>query len=548
MSAIFYHPEAYSTSGPKLMGRHAAGESFLRAWLTHHPPGPFWLHVDKPEHAEGFVRTARAMGRQDPVQAVGRAQLPRLVEAGTVFFPGPTLAPEARLRSVHGDARWSLCGITHTTSSARAMDAIADWVTAPVQDWDAVICTSTAVKGHVMRILEAEIERLQARLGMRQRVLPQLPVIPLGIHTQDFVFTPDQRHQARQAVGASDRTRVVLFMGRLSFHAKAHPLAMYQALEQACQTCGEDVLLIECGWHGNDAIRQAFADAVRTAAPTLRTLTLDGRDPTARQTAWASADIFCSLSDNIQETFGLVPLEAMAAGLPVVVSDWDGYRDTVREGVDGWRIPTCMPPPGTGRDLAWRHAADIDTYDMYCGHTSSMVAVDVGAAARAFVQLLTSPTLRRQMGEQGRARARAQFDWSVILPQYQALWEDLARRRAGASLRPLRHAWPARMDPFDAFSHYASHVLTPNARVGLRAGADSIASFERLSTLAMVNYAKAALPSPEELRPLLEALLSGPRTVEQILLTVAPKRQGLVLRALVWLLKLDVLVVHPLQS
>ena len=45
-----------------------------------------------------------------------------------------------------------------------------------------------------------------------------------------------------------------------------------------------------------------------------------------------------SLSDNIQETFGLTPLEAMASGIPVIVSDWDGYRSTVRDNKDGFRI------------------------------------------------------------------------------------------------------------------------------------------------------------------------------------------------------------------
>ena len=36
MSAcIYYHPEAYTTSGPKLMGRNAAGESFLRGFVSH---------------------------------------------------------------------------------------------------------------------------------------------------------------------------------------------------------------------------------------------------------------------------------------------------------------------------------------------------------------------------------------------------------------------------------------------------------------------------------------------------------------------------------
>ncbi|MBI3542646.1 MAG: glycosyltransferase, partial [Deltaproteobacteria bacterium] len=62
---------------------------------------------------------------------------------------------------------------------------------------------------------------------------------------------------------------------------------------------------------------------------------------------WQAADIFCSLADNVQETFGLTPLEAMAAGLPQVVSDWNGYRDTVRHGVDGFRVPAF---PAVERD------------------------------------------------------------------------------------------------------------------------------------------------------------------------------------------------------
>ena len=48
---------------------------------------------------------------------------------------------------------------------------------------------------------------------------------------------------------------------------------------------------------------------------------------------YGMADVFVSPSDNIQETFGLSVIEAMASGLPVIVSDWDGYRDTVVDGV-----------------------------------------------------------------------------------------------------------------------------------------------------------------------------------------------------------------------
>jgi glycosyltransferase involved in cell wall biosynthesis len=192
-------------------------------------------------------------------------------------------------------------------------------------------------------------------------------VIPLGVHTSDFAFTDTQKSIARSSLDISPETLVVLFMGRLSFHAKAHPLAMYQALEAAVKSTGKSVVLIECGWHANEFIKKAYTDAALLACPSVQVITLDGRKAADRQTAWASADVFCSLSDNIQETFGIVPIEAMAAGIPVVVSDWDGYKDTVRDGIDGYRIATFMPQAGTGKDLALRHALEIDSYDMYCG-------------------------------------------------------------------------------------------------------------------------------------------------------------------------------------
>ena len=545
-AAIYYHPEAYTTSGPKLMGRNAAGESFLRGFLTHSTASSFWAQVDKPEHAQHFAATASSFGRTEPVHAVSKGSLGALAQPGVVYYPGPGIGEHAFHRAAFGHGAWSLCGITHTTSSAGAMDALAALLVAPVQPWDAVICTSAAVKDNVTRLLQAQVDYLQSRLGITKIVLPQLPVIPLGIHTADFAFTPDQKGTARAALGVSPDALVVLFMGRLSFHAKAHPLAMYQALELAAQSTGKEVVLVECGWHANEFIAKAYADAARLACPSVRVLTLDGREASSRQSAWAGADVFCSLSDNIQETFGIVPIEAMAAGLPVVVSDWDGYKDTVRDGVDGFRIPTLMPPAGLGGDLALRHALEVDTYDMYCGHTCSLVAVDVQAAAQAFERLFNSPELRRQMGEAGRARAQSIYDWKPIIGQYEALWAGLSEMRVaqGKDLAPLAHPWPARMDPFHAFASYPTQTLTPQTVLAL-VDAQLETALQRVASyrpLAMVDFAKAVLPTEAEVAVVLRAA-SQPQPAQMLLKDVAPERQALLFRALAWLLKLGVIKV-----
>ena len=545
-AAIYYHPEAYTTSGPKLMGRNAAGESFLRGFLKHSNAAEFWVQVHQLDHASHFAQTVKLLGRTQAIKVVDKNTLGALSQAGVVYYPGPDLGEYAFQRAAYGHSAWSLCGITHTTSSAGAMDALAALITAPVQPWDALICTSNAVKDNVSRLLQAQVDYLKDRLDIGKIVLPQLPVIPLGIHTADFAFSSEQKMAARAALGVTADTLVVLFMGRLSFHAKAHPLALYQAIESTVKKTGKKVVLLECGWHANEFISKAYAQAASLACPSVRVVTLDGRKPEDRQTAWASTDVFCSLSDNIQETFGIAPIEAMAAGIPVVVSDWDGYKDTVRGGIDGFRIPTLMPQAGLGGDLALRHALALDTYDMYCGHTCSLVAVDVQATAQAFESLFNSPQLRRQMGDAGRERAVGVYDWKTIIGQYEALWAQLSDiRAAGAKfIKPLAHPWPARMDPFHAFASYPSQTLTPQTVLALVDPNVELALQRTLKyrKLAMIDFAKLILPSEDDIKAVLSAG-TNQHTAEQWVQGVPADRRPYVFRLLAWLLKLGVLKV-----
>ena len=567
-AAIYYHPEAYTTSGPKLMGRNAAGESFLRGFLTHSQSKEFWAQVQNMDHAKHFAQTVQSFARPEPVKAVDKNSMPALAEVGMVYYPGPGIGEHAFHRALAGAAgvagkstnphtAWSLCGITHTTSSAGAMDALANLITAPVQPWDAVICTSTAVKNNVERLLQAQVNYLQERLGVSKLSLPLLPVIPLGIHTQDFVFSDLQKSEARQAIGADSNTLVVLFMGRLSFHAKAHPLAMYQALQKASHSAklrGQKIVLVECGWHANEFIDKAYQEAAKLACPDVKVITLDGRKATDRQTAWASADVFCSLSDNIQETFGIVPIEAMAAGLPVVVSDWDGYKDTVRHEVDGYRIATTMPAAGMAADLAYRHALEIDNYDMYCGHTCSLIAVDIEAAALAFEKLFASIELRERMGADGRARAQQVYDWRVIIAQYEGLWAEQQRLRlvAQGASRPSETAttnnlnsaaWPARLDPFYAFETYATHILREDTLIALVHSdvQQAIEAANAYRKLNMVNFAKQVLPTQEEVTQILMKAKVGSRSARAFLEDVPVDRKLSVSRSLAWMLKMGLL-------
>ena len=106
--------------------------------------------------------------------------------------------------------------------------------------------------------------------------------------------------------------------------------------------------------------------------------TVDGRRPEVRFSIWSVADLFLSLSDNVQETFGLTPVEAMAAGLPVVVSDWNGYRSNIRDGVDGFLVRTLGGPIATGQGMINRH--------LFAGLAYQACVMRVGATNSAGVQ------------------------------------------------------------------------------------------------------------------------------------------------------------------
>ena len=211
-----------------------------------------------------------------------------------------------------GDATgFSLVGVTHTIASAGAIDSIAESLVAPVQEWDAIVCTSTAVQAAVRKLLEMQAGYLARRMGATRIEGPQLPVIPLGVDCAALAPDPRARAEWRQKLNIGERDIVVLHHGRLSFHAKGHPLAMFAAIGRAAARApaGSKVVLVLSGWYADDTQRRAFEQQARAVAPDLQ-IRLVERPPTGT-TLRNVADIFTLLSENIQESFGLAPVEAL---------------------------------------------------------------------------------------------------------------------------------------------------------------------------------------------------------------------------------------------
>ena len=255
--ALHYLPEAFSVAGQKLMGRQAAGVGLLRAVAQADSLAEVGCFAAERPYADAFDAALRADGYRGLTRWIAPSAPDELAHFGCLYHPGPGIERLAWRRLQAGERQYSLCGVAHTTASHEMMSMVADLLVAPVRAWDAIVCTSRVVRDSVRVLIEEQAAYLGARLGATRFELPQLPLVPLGVHCAELQAEEAQRLEARARLGIGPDEVAVLFLGRLSLHAKSHPQQMLSALERADKG-GKKVHLILCGWFASETIRAAF--------------------------------------------------------------------------------------------------------------------------------------------------------------------------------------------------------------------------------------------------------------------------------------------------
>ncbi len=182
----------------------------------------------------------------------------------------------------------------------------------------------------------------------------------------------------------------ILFVGRME-QRKGLPILLAAYAQLRRQRAGCRLVIV-----GDGPMRWAYErQCEATGVPDVTFLGHVPADVLPR--IYASADVFCSPATG-RESFGIVLLEAMASGVPVVASAIPGFSQVVDPGGDGLLVPPGKPE----------------------------------AFALALESLIADPGLRRSMGRHGVEKAR-RYDWRVVVDGILDVYAQ-ARERARTAL------------------------------------------------------------------------------------------------------------------
>ncbi|MDR1396476.1 MAG: glycosyltransferase family 4 protein [Desulfarculales bacterium] len=285
-----------------------------------------------------------------------------------------------------------------------------------VRAYDAIFCTSQAAKEH-LRLEMGKIAQNLRALGLsRAGYKGRLDVIPLGVRASDFAAV--SREEALKTLGLPAGVPTLLCLGRLTPFDKFDLAPLIGILWLLNQK--EPVRLLLAGAEQRRYGRQIMAFAQELGLGERVFLFADFAS-SLKPCLLAACDIFVSPADNIQETFGLSLLEAMAAGKPVVAADFSGYRDLVRHGQSGFLVPTLRAEDMGPIDALWPLLPE----HMSALQVAQRTPLDMDAWLGYLKLLLGDGNLRLQMGEAGQRRIRELFDWKVVVGRMEEQWKAL---------------------------------------------------------------------------------------------------------------------------
>jgi glycogen(starch) synthase len=244
------------------------------------------------------------------------------------------------------------------------------------QEAEAVICCSQHVREELVQQYHVAPERIA--------------LVPCGVAADQFAVRGDLAGFRR--VFAAPEDRLVLYVGRLD-QEKGLPVLLQAFAHVWTVEPRARLVLAGKGVLQEELQRRAAELGVGERVSFVGYVTGD-----ALAGVYRTAEVLTVPS--LYEPFGMVALEGMVCGIPVVVADTGGLREIVTDGVTGLRVP-----PG-----------------------------DAPALAQALLRVLSDEALASRLGQTGQQHAHQAYNWTDLARQTVAVYAACLTERPAAAL------------------------------------------------------------------------------------------------------------------
>src|SRR5437763_8222645 len=336
------------------------------------------------------------------------------------------------------------CGFIHSINSPRIAFSLLQQCFAGLSKADLLFCSSRAG----MKTIDTYIDEINQCLPPALHYPVRRVLVPLGVNL------PSARRAnagiSRQKLNIPQGVCTALYFGRLSQASKCDLGPLLVALSQLLRR-GKKLHLVIAG--GDTQMKEgARLEQLATELGCQKNV-LIWPNPTAEEkdALYSGADFFVSPSNNLQETFGLAVAEAMAYGLPALVSDWNGYRDLVTDGENGFLVPSVLPP--AIKDL---HLCDCATSMLEEDSLAESTTIDLRSLSERMEKLAEDPQLRARMGQCGRQFVENHCSWQVVVKRYEELWEESLEAARAVRVPHARTGGIPGLSLEKCFGHYAT--------------------------------------------------------------------------------------------
>jgi glycosyltransferase involved in cell wall biosynthesis len=507
------------------LGRLVANHDFVKALLKHGSYDEYVFGNLSQSNIAAFSQAIEgwqlSKEAKQSIRVVTYFDLPRILNENEfrVFHLGGWgyFAPGLHaLRGRYASNPWPITSVTHSLTGRQSIDHAVRLCKAGMATYDSVFCTSRDGRQAMTRVLE-----LASSIATRS-FRGKLDCLPLGID-DDLLNLGGNRAKSREQMRIPAEAIVILMLGRITPAQKMDLAPALGALARlVLPHCTRPVNLVIGGGADSQNLKLLQGLIKEYRLEEIARIRANFPDQ-AKRDLFASADIFLSVSDNHQETFGLSVLEAQACALPTIASRFDGYKDLVQEGVDGFLIDSygCAADPLSELfDMM-----DPDIGELF---EAQKIAIDSGQLSERLIALIHNDSLRAAMGENGRKKVEREFVFSRIIGRYEQRWEELYREAQETGLPPADET-ACDADQSRIFGHYVSRTIEPGDRVVAQPARSLSASYNEVSVLL----------NGDQIQMLLDSARDPIRVQDLLARTKLPSDRGWFM--VMWLLKNDFL-------